>query len=463
MLNHCRKVQYLVIGGGYAGINTLAALKMLGNINSALCVDINEQPGGSWHSFYDHVRLHTDHRVFGVNGYPWHKVDTRLRASRSDVIEHFCSYVRNELPQGFYFQGNTKFESVSREGTFKVKLKTSGGDEIVEADHVIDARGFNYTSHMTKAQNPLTDDDSEEEVRASDLGTVLLQAGPPEGRLIVIVGGGLTGIDAVKFSVEHKNPNDEILLITGSSKLFFRRDLATPPIPLWRKTAGEQFLDMCLMFDGTNGLEVLKTKEQQGFLHRLGDGPAQGFIFGVISDEQRRFTMDNCQIIPNDHLVRCDGNGVLLKSGKLIQTQKQIIVVNCRSAIQKSNSPYTKDEPSITSDGVLRLGAQLGFTGPTAYLYTLLYGLGKLENLQQWGLGDQSMKKMEADHSCKFILKATANMIVVMNNLPFKFASTFKLRGDVLYPLARRLFTIMKVTRNKQEILEKADKLLLPM
>jgi len=463
MLNHYRKVQYLVVGGGWAGMNTLAALKQLGNVNSALCVDINEQPGGSWHGFYDHVRLHTHTGVFGVNNYAWHNVDPRLRASKSDVIEHFCSYARNELPRGFYFQGNTKFESLIKEGSFKVMLKSSEGDTIVEADHVIDARGFNYTSHMTKAQDPLTDYDSQEEVALKNLGTVLSQEGPPEGRLIVIVGGGLTGVDAVKFSVEHKHPNDEILLITGDSKFFFKREWSTPPIPLSRRTIGEQFLDICLTFDGTNGLELLQKKEEQGFLHRLGDEPAKALLFGVISDEQRRFTMDNCQIIANDHFVRSDGSGVQLKSGKLIQTQKQIIVVNCRSAIQKSNSPYSKDEPTITSDGTVRLGTQLGFTGPTAYLHTLLYGLGKLENIQQWGMGDRTMKKIDANDTCKFILKATANMVVVMNSLPAKHAKTFKLRGDIRFPLARRLFTIFKVTRNKKELLEKADKLLEPI
>jgi len=463
MLKQCKKVQYLVVGGGYAGINALAALKRLENVNSALCVDINEKPGGSWHRFYDHARLHTDHRVFGVNMHPWQREDTTLRASQPEVIEHFCSYVKNELPQGFYFQGNTEFQSAEKkESTFKVKLKTSEGDETVEADHVIDARGFNYRAHMTKDQDPLTDSNSQDEVRIQDLGIVLSQAAPPEGRLIVIVGGGLTGIDAVKYSAEHKNANDEILLITGSSKYFFRRDYSTPPIPLSRKTTGEHFGEICLSFNGTNGMELLQKKQQQGLLHHIGDDPARGFVFGVISDEQRRFTNDNCKIITNDHFVRCDGSVVQLKSGKLIQTQKQIIIVNCRSSIQMRDSPYTVDVHPLTSDGILRIGSQLGFTGPTAYLYTLLYGLGKLENMPVWGF-DLTRKKITADDTCKFILKVSSNMIVTMNNLPMKFASTFKLHGDLLFPRPRRIFGLLKMTRNKRKILEAADKFLVPL
>jgi len=463
MLKQCRKVQYLVIGGGYAGMNALAGLKTLGNVNSALCVDKNEAPGGSWHHFYSHVRLHTNHRVFGVNMHPWEGVDPRYRASRDQVLHHFGSFVRDGLPKGFHYQGNTKFESVSRDGTYKVRLKTTEGDEIVEADHVIDARGFNYTSHMTKAQDPLTDKDSQEEVEIKDLDTVLSEPGPPEGRLIVVIGGGLTGIDAAKYSVENKDSNDEVLLITGRSKFFFSREWSTPPVPMSRKSLAENFLDMALMFDGTNGLEVLRKKEEAGFLRRLADDPAQGLLFGVIAEEQTKFTNDNCQIIANDHFIRCDESGVHLKSGKHIKTQKQIVIVNCRSSIQMSDSPFTKNLPPITSDGILRIGSQLGFTGPTAYLFTMLYGLGKFENIQQWGMGDCSMMKFDANDSCKFLLKVTANTIVIMNNLPFKLVRTFKLSGDQLVPLPRRLYSLAKLTRSKQKLLEKADELLLSL
>jgi len=460
MLKQCRKVQYLVIGGGYAGMNALAGLKALGNVNSALCVDTNETAGGSWHRFYSHVRLHTNHIVFGVNRHPWEGIDPRYRASRDQVLTHFGSFVRDGLPQGFSFEGNTKFESLSKEGNFKVKLQTSEGDEIVEADHVIDARGFNYTSHTTKAQDPLTDQDSQEEVEIQDLDAVFLQPGPPEGRLFVVIGGGLTGIDAAKFTVENKDPNDEVMLITGNSKFFFAREWVKPPVSIFTKSNAEQFLEMSLMFDGTNGLEILRKKEETGFLRRLTDDPAQGLLFGVIADEQRQFTNDNCQVIANDHFIRCDGSGIHLKSGKHIQTQKQIVIVNCRSSIQMGDSPFTKNLQPITSDGVLCIGSQLGFTGPTAYLYTLLYGLGKLQNIQQWGMGDRSMAKFDANDSLRFLFKVTCNTLVVMSSLPTDLVRTFKLGSDQFFPLPRRLYSLARITRNKQKLFDKADRLL---
>jgi len=439
----------------------LAALKRLENVKSALCVDINEKPGGSWNKFYSHVRLHTDCRQFGVNMHPWHSKDYRIRASRSDVIEHFVDYVKNELPQGFQFQGNTKFERAWREGTFKVKLKTSEGDEIVEADHLIDASGFNYKSHMKKAKDPLTDKDSQEEVEANDLCNVFSQAGPPEGRLIVIVGGGLTGVDAACYSAEHKNESDEVLLITGRSKFFISREYQTPPIPWSRKTIGEQFWDIALMYDGNNALECLQTKEQQGILFRLTDLPANSFLFGYLDNDQKRIINDNCQVIANDHFVCCDGNSVHLDSGKQIHTQKQIIVVNCRSAVQNSDSTFCKDAQLIASDGMVRPGALLGFTGPAAYLYTLLYGLGKLDSIKQWGQ-EPAKNNFTADYACKLILKIVANFVVIMDNLPFKFSSTFTLHGDKFFPIPRQLIALVKQQYHKKTIIGKADKLLLP-
>jgi len=463
MLKQCRKFEYLVIGGGFAGLNTLAALKRLGNVKSALCVDLNEKPGGSWNHFYSHVRLHADFKSFGVNMHPWHLKDHSIRASRLDVLHHFNSYVENKLPSGFLFQGKTEFESSWREGAFFAKLKTLEGDEIVEVEHVIDARGFDYKCHMTKAQDLLTDNDSQQEVEMNDLSGVFSQAGPPDGRFIVIVGGGLTGVDAACYSVEHKNPNDQVLLITGSSKFFLSRKYATAPMPWSRKTLGECFLEMALMYNGDNALECMQKGEQYGCIHRLTDLPADGFLFGFLSDEQKGIINDNCQIIANDHFVRCDGRGVHLKSGRLVQTQKHIIVVNCRSSIQMRDFSFIRDSHPISEDGIVHTGSNLGLSGATAYLYTLLYGLGKLESIKQWSHGDLLTRKMNADDALRYVLKMTANFLVALDHLPIKFTRTFNLHADVLFPIPRQIFAITKQLRHKKSILEKADKLLIPI
>jgi len=328
---------------------------------------------------------------------------------------------------------------------------------------VIDGTGFDYTGHMTKFQDPLTDNDSQEEVEMKDLSGVMSQPGPPGGRFIVIVGGGLTGVDAACYCAKHKSPNDEVLQITGSSKFFFSRKYASNPIPLSRKALGEVFLDMILMYNGNNALECLQAAEQQGALHRLTELPAYGFLFGFLTDEQKRIIHDNCQVIPNDHFVRCDEQGIHLKSGGLVQTQKRIIIVNGRSSLQMRDCAFCRDSHPISEDGVVRPGTMIALSGTSAYLYTLLYGLGKLESIKQWSQGDLTRKKMDADDSMRFILKVTANLLVVMDSLPLKFSSTFKLHQDVVFPLSRQVLSFIKLQRHKKAILEKAEKLLLPV
>jgi len=463
MLKQSRKFDYLVIGGGFAGLNTLAALKRLDNVKSALCVDLNKKPGGSWNNFYNHVHLHADFKSFGVNMHQWHLKDLNIRPSRADVLHHFDSYVKNELPSGFYFQGNTEFKSLSRAGTFHAKLKTLEEDWEVEADHVIDGTGFDYAGHMTKIQDHLTDNESQEEVEMKDLSAVMSQPGPPCGRFIVIVGGGLTGVDAACYCAEHKSPNDEVLQITGNSKFFLSRKYVSHPIPLSKKALGEVFLDLILMYNGNNALECLQAAEQHGCLHRLTDHPADGFQFGFLTDKQKRIIHDNCEIIPNDHFVRCDGRGIHLSSGRLVETQKDIIIVNCRSSVQMRNSAVCRDSPPISEDGVVRPGVMLGLSGPSAYLYTLMYGLGNLGSIKQWTNGDLTRRKMNADDVLRVLLKVTANILVVTDNLPLKFSTTFKMHADAVFPLPRQILSLIKLQCQKKTILKKADKLLIPI
>jgi len=441
----------------------MAGLKQLGNINSALCVDLHEDPGGSWNDFYSNVRLHTSYRMFGVNGYPWHLNDPTVLAPRLDVLHHFGSYVKNEFPSGFHFQGKTEFESLSNDGTFTVKLKTSEGTELIEADHVIDARGFNYKGHMTKEDDPLTAKDSQEETEMKDLPGIFEQAAPTDGRCIVIIGGGLTGVDAALYATKYRNANDEILLITGSSKFFWNRDYLKQPISWSTKTLGEQFLGLGLMFNGNNGLECLQALEQGGLLHRLVDAPAYGFLGAFMSGEQKSVVNHNCEIIANDHFVRCDGRSVYLKSGRVIEKQKQIVVVNCRSSMQLRENVFSRDLPPIAKNGVLCPGTHLGGTGATAYLYTLLYGLGKLEDTKQWGIPERTGRKVDAQWSVGWGLKIIANILAVMDNLPFKLKTTFKLKGDSVFPIPRQILTFAKFQRHKKSIFENADKHLLPL
>jgi len=250
--------------------------------------------------------------------------------------------------------------------------------------------------------------------------------------------------------------------LLGIRSFFFSRTYASHPIPLSRKAFGEVFLDMMLMYNGNNALECFERAEEQGWIHRLTDGPAYSFLFGFLTDEQKRIIHDNCQIIPNDYFVRCDEYGIHLKSGRLVQTEKHIIVVNCRSSAQMRNSAVCRDSHPFSENGVVRPGMMLGLSGPSAYLYTLLYGLGKLEGIKQWSQSDLTKRKMNADDAVRMLLKWTANNLLVLDSLPLKFSRTFKLHADVTFPSLRQVLSLIKLQRHKKTIIEKADKLLIP-
>lgn len=75
----------------------------------------------------------------------------------------------------------------------------------------------------------------------------------------VVIGGGKTGLDTVLYINRHMRQGvDEVMLVTGRSKLFLRRDTVFPPFENMQRgefspfTLGEVKLDLTLGWDGTN-------------------------------------------------------------------------------------------------------------------------------------------------------------------------------------------------------------------
>mgnify|MGYP000382982206 CR=1 FL=1 len=74
----------------------------------------------------------------------------------------------------------------------------------------------------------------------------------------VVIGGGKTGLDTVQHIHRHKRDMDEVMLVTGRSKLFLKRDTIFPPYEEMLAgqfspyTLGDLKLDLTLAWDGTN-------------------------------------------------------------------------------------------------------------------------------------------------------------------------------------------------------------------
>ena len=164
-----RAVDYLIVGGGFSGLNALSALKQNCPRANVLCIDRHLQPGGSWNDYYGFVTLHAPHPTFGVSGHPWHLSDPNVLAPRGiqpchflgcfvqesdlnirvmpldDVVRHFSSFI-DTLPTDFRFQGSTSFIAAEalpgRSEGVSVKLHDDAQGKFydVDAAAVIDAR-----------------------------------------------------------------------------------------------------------------------------------------------------------------------------------------------------------------------------------------------------------------------------------------------------------------------------------
>jgi len=161
-----RSLDYLVIGGGYAGCNALSALqRSVAPGSSVLCASLSP-PGGSWYDYYDYAKLHAPHPQFGVSGQPWDISDPNVLASKDQVIDHFNQYV-SSLPTNFEFASGVEFVKseydcrddislVDKHGSgVRATLRdvATGEESTVSAKYVIDARGYHFTGHRSREED----------------------------------------------------------------------------------------------------------------------------------------------------------------------------------------------------------------------------------------------------------------------------------------------------------------------
>ncbi|KAH8066889.1 pyridine nucleotide-disulfide oxidoreductase [Aureococcus anophagefferens] len=62
---------YVVVGGGFAGLNAVSGLQKFRPAASILCIDKHDAAGGSWNDYYSFCKLHAPHPTFGIAGHGW--------------------------------------------------------------------------------------------------------------------------------------------------------------------------------------------------------------------------------------------------------------------------------------------------------------------------------------------------------------------------------------------------------
>jgi cation diffusion facilitator CzcD-associated flavoprotein CzcO len=338
-----RRVDYLVMGGGYGGLNALAGLKRARPSASVLCVDPRLQPGGSWGDYYPFVKLHAPHPQFGVSGHPWGIADPHTLATRAQVLEHFGSFVSSNLPPSFEFRAGHEvvgFERAHSGGVVARVRRAAGGDgpveEVrVEAKHLINASGFNYKGHVSAATDQHSDGSTADlEISPAELLAALAEA--RGSRTYLIIGGGKTGIDTAVWLGEHKPVDASVVMVTGRSKAFFNRDQC-----LGRKeenhffnmlTFGERVTEMSSNWNGRNGADLIEhyTKPPRRWLLALGEAPARHTVLGVLGENEKAAAEATCtRIVTNDHLKGVErtptGSRVLLASGEGFDVRGELV------------------------------------------------------------------------------------------------------------------------------------------
>jgi pimeloyl-ACP methyl ester carboxylesterase len=475
-----RVYDFVAIGGGPGGMNCMAAIKYCKPDSTALCVSVTP-PGGSWNFYYDFVRLHQPHPMFGVAGHPWHLEDPNELAARPDVLKHFNDFV-DKMPAGFDFSSNTRYiKTEVVEGDLKkVTLESTNTGKIytVLAQTVFDGRGFNFGGFRRADQDRFNEGSVVPEIDSSELPRALCNNAQQGKNTYVIIGGGKCGMDAVLHLAHNKREIDEIVLITGRNKSFTVRSMMFPD----KRTldddhhadvsVGDFFVDMVESYDGTNAVDCIKRHIAKGWTHTLFGKEATSNSFGMLGIDEREIIEKSCkEIVFDDYFVSTEyseGNSSLIqinfKNRSPMIFDNNVVLVNCRSSFGDEGNTYANTVHPIRPDGTIRTGSLGGFTGPSGYLIGIiaikhpeklktmaLFGFKHGTNMQKTGL--------KADWGCEMSIMALANTLSIADVVGMDDFQTNSLDLMSWYPPSQ-LEKFMNVAMSKAEmIFEKAGRL----
>jgi len=423
---------YVIVGAGSAGLNALQAILETDSQASILIIDKHDNPGGSWNDFYPYAKLHQPHIFFGVSGLDWDIEDPSTLASRAEVLSHFQDYTKSaEERFDVTFRWQCTFVGASRMNTtrWRVEVRTlnTNTTALMEASHVIDARAFNYDGRYTSSGGKVmsgimtsTSHDRVIECEPEQLPCVV--DANPTSCLFVVIGGGKTGMDSALYLLDNAPQGSEICIVTGRSKYFINRDFvyqqdrsAEGHPALW-----EIWLSTWLKYDGNNAHQLFREMEREGSLLRVGSDEPCMFMGGVLSCTEAERIRSGAVIVDNDYFLKVEDlakhTRVILKHGSPIETNKQVVLINCRSSFQGRENAFTKFEHPVASNGILTVGTLLGVsTGANAYILTKLMAASQLDHMKFWAAEDT--QKSTLDFQIKLLLCGTLNWVMAMQKL----------------------------------------------
>jgi len=114
----------------------------------------------------------------------------------------------------------------------------------------------------------------------------------------------------------------------------------------------------------------------------LNDRPSSSSFYGCVSEKEREEVQNSCsRIVQDDYFLGCEpldssngssaGHRLNFRNTPAIETDQEVILVNCRSSIG-AHSHHAGSVHPLRPDGTLRFGSLAGFTGPSHYYFSLL-------------------------------------------------------------------------------------------
>jgi len=474
-----RKVDHLVIGAGYSGLNAVAGFKWARPSSQTLCIDRRGEPGGSWADYYDYVHLHTPAQLFGVSGHPWAHQDPDRLVSRNEVMAHCASFVKQSMPPSFSFQGQMELRSVRPTGTHgspvvaTVRDLATGTDNEVEASTVINATGFRYEGHMPAVSDVIGDGSlAAAEIPASALTAALASRGAAP-RTYVVVGGGKTGMDTVLHLRDHMAADDEVVLIQGRGRYFINLHRFLPPkasASLRTETFPEALLRWAHLWDDDCGGDGVKAGEallSSGEFLAVGGARPDTCMMGSLTEEEKTGVEATARFVNGEHLVgvRRAASGatrLLLRSGAELETRPETVIINCRSSIsQVRRNAFTADAHVLRPDGTLDPGALLGLTGPANYLVAILSCTkpAAFEHMTLYGMRAGYVgRKMGPDWIFEGAARALANSLTVGDEVGPAALRSCTLDPLRWVPFPRQVYAIVLLAMARGDILDRAER-----
>ena len=460
-----------IVGAGYAGVNALHAAKdYLPKDAKVLIVDLRDGYAGQWRDQYPYVRLHQPYRHFTAGDVPWTLDKPRdYLAARDEVVAHLnaiAAKASEKLDVKTLFKHRYLSHHEDAEGVSVTldPITDAGTDQTlhVRTRRLILAQGF-----AVENLNPLqwdskhvvslsVRDPAVAELRAQDL--------PPA---IYIIGGGKTAMDCAHHLITSTEGKTPIRMFAGRGSWFTVRETIFPTG--WRrwvygssKLFSDWFIWITLRYRGDNAAEIYQTLANRDFLHSLVPKP-KNFTFGLLSKTELKTIKQGVDQVHVGHVTSIqDQDGIptalLEHDGEL--TEHALApgswVVNATGHIKDAQVL------PILSEGGRVCAPQrfLIFTGPSAFVATHLFYLGKLKecwkSLRWTSMEFEPRERMGLNFTALYI----SNLMELLFKLPVRVLLSLYADFNRWFPWHRQVPAFINLLRFRSKLRAIGDELL---